>query len=81
LRDIPGIEFRTDNEPYKVEQLPFRNLVSESDEHFSFFSLDALICRMFFQAEMQTFVTKIVNIMKEEKLYSWQGGPIILQQV
>ncbi|KAL6644112.1 hypothetical protein ACP70R_018878 [Stipagrostis hirtigluma subsp. patula] len=49
LRDIPGIEFRTDNEPFK--------------------------------AEMQTFVTKIVDIMKEEKLYSWQGGPIILQQV
>ncbi|VAI30164.1 unnamed protein product [Triticum turgidum subsp. durum] len=30
---------------------------------------------------MQTFVTKIVDIMKAEKLYSWQGGPIILQQV
>lgn len=49
LRDVPGIEFRTDNEPYK--------------------------------AEMQIFVTKIVDIMKEEKLYSWQGGPIILQQI
>ncbi|XP_044949208.1 beta-galactosidase 15 [Hordeum vulgare subsp. vulgare] len=49
LRDIPGIEFRTDNEPYK--------------------------------AEMQTFVTKIVDMMKAEKLYSWQGGPIILQQI
>uniref|UniRef100_A0A0E0J9N5 Beta-galactosidase n=2 Tax=Oryza nivara TaxID=4536 RepID=A0A0E0J9N5_ORYNI len=49
LRDIPGIEFRTDNEPFK--------------------------------AEMQTFVTKIVTLMKEEKLYSWQGGPIILQQI
>uniref|UniRef100_M8AQH7 beta-galactosidase n=1 Tax=Aegilops tauschii TaxID=37682 RepID=M8AQH7_AEGTA len=48
LRDIPGIEFRTDNEPYK--------------------------------AEMETFVTKIVDMMKAEKLYSWQGGPIILQQ-
>jgi hypothetical protein len=36
---------------------------------------------MFLQAEMQNFVTKIVDIMKEEKLYSWQGGPIILQQV
>ena len=48
LRDIPGIEFRTDNEPYK--------------------------------AEMQTFVTKIVDMMKAEKLYSWQGGPIILQR-
>ncbi|KAJ1265263.1 hypothetical protein BS78_08G064900 [Paspalum vaginatum] len=49
LRDIPGIEFRTDNEPYK--------------------------------AEMQTFVKKIVDTMKLEKLYSWQGGPIILQQI
>lgn len=81
LRDIPGIEFRTDNEPYKVEQLPFINVVWESDEHYSLFSVDPLIHRMFLQAEMQTFVTKIVNIMKEEKLYSWQGGPIILQQV
>uniref|UniRef100_J3NCT1 beta-galactosidase n=1 Tax=Oryza brachyantha TaxID=4533 RepID=J3NCT1_ORYBR len=49
LHDIPGIEFRTDNEPFK--------------------------------AEMQTLVTKVVTLMKEEKLYSWQGGPIILQQV
>uniref|UniRef100_J3LWB8 Beta-galactosidase n=1 Tax=Oryza brachyantha TaxID=4533 RepID=J3LWB8_ORYBR len=49
LRDIPAIEFRTDNEPFK--------------------------------AEVQTFVTKIVASMKEEKLYSWQGGPIILQQI
>jgi hypothetical protein len=59
----------------------FINLVWESDEHSLFFSLDPLIHRIFLQAEMQTFVTKIVNIMKEEKLYSWQGGPIILQQV
>ncbi|WVZ89352.1 LOW QUALITY PROTEIN: hypothetical protein U9M48_035772 [Paspalum notatum var. saurae] len=49
LRGIPGIEFRTDNEPYK--------------------------------AEMQSFVKKIVDTMKLEKLYSWQGGPIILQQI
>jgi hypothetical protein len=38
-------------------------------------------CFNFQQAEMQTFVTKIVDMMKDEKLYSWQGGPIILQQV
>ncbi|KAJ3671896.1 hypothetical protein LUZ60_007975 [Juncus effusus] len=49
LRDIPGIEFRTDNEPFKEE--------------------------------MQKFVTKIVDMMKEEELFSWQGGPIILAQI
>ena len=49
--------------------------------HSLFLYIDPLIRRMFLQAEMQSFVTKIVNIMKEEKLYSWQGGPIILQQV
>ncbi|TYI61226.1 hypothetical protein E1A91_D10G158400v1 [Gossypium mustelinum] len=49
LRDIPGIEFRTDNEPFK--------------------------------REMQRFVTKIVDLMLEEKLFSWQGGPIILLQI
>lgn len=49
LRDIPGIEFRTDNAPFK--------------------------------AEMQRFVTKIVNLMREEMLFSWQGGPIIMLQI
>ncbi|XP_074276233.1 beta-galactosidase 9 isoform X2 [Silene latifolia] len=49
LRDIPGIEFRTDNAPFKEE--------------------------------MQQYVTKIVNLMLEEKLFSWQGGPIILLQI
>ncbi|XP_057749485.1 beta-galactosidase 9 [Arachis stenosperma] len=49
LRDIPGIVFRTDNEPFKVE--------------------------------MEQFVSKVVNIMRDEKLFSWQGGPIILLQI
>ncbi|XP_020590141.1 beta-galactosidase 15 isoform X2 [Phalaenopsis equestris] len=49
LRDIEGIEFRTNNRPFKVE--------------------------------MQRFVSKIVEMMKEEKLFSWQGGPIILLQI
>ncbi|GMN62892.1 hypothetical protein TIFTF001_031971 [Ficus carica] len=49
LRDIPGIEFRTDNAPFKEE--------------------------------MQRFVKKIVDLMREEKLFSWQGGPIIMLQV
>lgn len=30
---------------------------------------------------MQKFTTKIVNMMKSEKLYQTQGGPIILSQV
>ena len=30
---------------------------------------------------MQKFVTKIVDMMKLEKLYHTQGGPIILSQV
>ncbi|KAJ0972667.1 hypothetical protein J5N97_020626 [Dioscorea zingiberensis] len=49
LRDVPGIEFRTDNAPFKDE--------------------------------MQRFVEKIVDLMKQENLFSWQGGPIILVQI
>ncbi|ESR34187.1 Beta-galactosidase 9 [Citrus sinensis] len=49
LRDIPGIEFRTNNAPFKEE--------------------------------MQRFVKKIVDLMREEMLFSWQGGPIIMLQI
>ncbi|XP_057795715.1 beta-galactosidase 16 [Salvia miltiorrhiza] len=49
LHDIPGIVFRSDNEPFKFY--------------------------------MQNFTTKIVNMMKSEKLYASQGGPIILSQI
>ncbi|KAJ0903450.1 putative beta-galactosidase [Helianthus annuus] len=49
LRDIPGIVFRTDNEPFKEE--------------------------------MKRFVKKIVDLMREESLFSWQGGPIIMLQI
>ncbi|GKV28672.1 hypothetical protein SLEP1_g37693 [Rubroshorea leprosula] len=49
LRDVPGIEFRTDNAPFKEA--------------------------------MQCFVTKIVDLMREENLFSWQGGPIIMMQI
>ncbi|KAL8166954.1 hypothetical protein V2J09_008453 [Rumex salicifolius] len=49
LRDLPGIEFRTNNAPFKEE--------------------------------MQRFVKKIVDLMREEGLYSWQGGPIIMLQI
>lgn len=49
LRDVPGIEFRTNNKPFKDE--------------------------------MQRFVEKMVDLMHQEMLFSWQGGPIILLQI
>ncbi|XP_065864530.1 beta-galactosidase 15-like [Euphorbia lathyris] len=49
LHNLPGIQFRTNNEVYKKE--------------------------------MQTFTTLIVDMMKREKLFASQGGPIILAQI
>ncbi|KAK9275813.1 hypothetical protein L1049_023084 [Liquidambar formosana] len=49
LKYVPGMEFRTDNGPFK--------------------------------AAMQGFTEKIVNMMKSEKLFEPQGGPIILSQI
>ncbi|PON64509.1 Glycoside hydrolase [Parasponia andersonii] len=49
LKNMPGIQLRTNNEIYKNE--------------------------------MQTFVTKIVNMCKEAKLFASQGGPIIIAQI
>ncbi|XAR62545.1 Beta-galactosidase [Bertholletia excelsa] len=49
LKYVPGISFRTDNEPFK--------------------------------AAMQKFTEKIVNMMKSEKLFEPQGGPIIMSQI
>ncbi|CAA0843424.1 Beta-galactosidase 3 [Striga hermonthica] len=49
LKYVPGISFRTDNEPFK--------------------------------AAMQQFTQKIVGMMKSEKLFQSQGGPIILSQI
>ncbi|KAL6502563.1 Beta-galactosidase 5 [Orobanche hederae] len=49
LKYVPGITFRTDNEPFKMA--------------------------------MQGFTQKIVQMMKDEKLFQSQGGPIILSQI
>ncbi|KAK7367342.1 hypothetical protein VNO80_09353 [Phaseolus coccineus] len=49
LKYVPGISFRTDNEPFK--------------------------------RAMQGFTEKIVGMMKSERLYESQGGPIILSQI
>ncbi|GMP78010.1 hypothetical protein CsSME_00034102 [Camellia sinensis var. sinensis] len=34
-----------------------------------------------FKDVMQRFVKKIVDLMREEMLFSWQGGPIIMLQI
>ncbi|CAM6085259.1 unnamed protein product [Calypogeia fissa] len=34
-----------------------------------------------FKAEMARFVTDIVNMMKDQQLFAYQGGPIILAQI
>ncbi|KAF6140934.1 hypothetical protein GIB67_030145, partial [Kingdonia uniflora] len=49
LKYEPGINFRTDNWPFKMA--------------------------------MQGFTQKIVQLMKSERLFESQGGPIILSQV
>ncbi|XP_061345601.1 beta-galactosidase 3-like [Gastrolobium bilobum] len=49
LKYVPGISFRTDNEPFK--------------------------------RAMQGFTEMIVGMMKSERLYESQGGPIILSQI
>ncbi|GMI91772.1 beta galactosidase 1, beta-galactosidase 1 [Hibiscus trionum] len=49
LKYIPGINFRTNNGPFK--------------------------------AQMQRFTEKIVGMMKAERLFESQGGPIILSQI
>ncbi|XP_052194669.1 beta-galactosidase 3-like [Diospyros lotus] len=49
LKYVPGISFRTDNEPFKMA--------------------------------MQRFTQKIVQMMKDEKLFQAEGGPIILSQI
>lgn len=33
------------------------------------------------QTQMERITRKIVNMLKEEKLFYWQGGPVILAQV
>ncbi|XP_068653127.1 beta-galactosidase 5-like [Aristolochia californica] len=49
LKYVPGISFRTDNEPFKMA--------------------------------MQGFTHKIVQMLKDERLFETQGGPIILSQI
>ena len=139
LRDIPGIQFRTDNDPFKVYHhhhhltyifcpgkwmyclfftIPLdcmsyllqqcgmcvwlrKSHLCRSKFVQSWFSsllvVEFRLCGFIFhtilrrwrrniwicllQMEMQRFVKKIVDLMREEMLFSWQGGPIIMLQV
>lgn len=43
--------------------------------------MSSLAGKLCLQTEMQRFTAKIVDIMKQEKLFASQGGPIILSQI
>ncbi|XLT84611.1 hypothetical protein HN873_006364 [Arachis hypogaea] len=73
LHFIPGIKFRTDNEPFKVSPYIYIYLIHVISNNNS--------KNLFLQAEMKRFTAKIVNMMKQESLYASQGGPIILSQI
>ncbi|KAK9121852.1 hypothetical protein Syun_019469 [Stephania yunnanensis] len=47
---------------------------------FRWLSNSRLVSFSYTQKEMQKFTAKIVDMMKQEKLYASQGGPIILSQ-
>ena len=44
-------------------------------------TIRCLIMLYISQDEMQRFIKKIVDLMRDEMLFSWQGGPIIMLQV
>ncbi|KAK3012430.1 hypothetical protein RJ639_008332 [Escallonia herrerae] len=84
LHDVPGIVFRSDNEPYKVMTLILpKNRINISKSLYlpcNSVELWHLVVSSW-QHFMQVFTTKIVNMMMAEGLYASQGGPIILSQV
>lgn len=79
LHFIPGVQLRTDNEPYKVlYPHPYSSFIKCG---ILIYHITVYNNNIMFQIEMQRFTTYIVNLMKQEKLYASQGGPIILSQV
>ncbi|KAH7573015.1 hypothetical protein JRO89_XS03G0051500 [Xanthoceras sorbifolium] len=111
LRDIPGIEFRTDNAPFKIDsniitflsltgKIVFDGMLKKLSEMLEAVVLKSRIFEerqeedinglwdgikflalLWASEEMQRFVKKIVDLMRGEMLFSWQGGPIIMLQV
>lgn len=85
MKYVPGISFRTDNGPFKVNILYCRTskkkkgVIFLNGYGFNFENLAYFW--LFMKTAMQGFTQKIVQMMKAEKLYEPQGGPIILSQV
>ncbi|PKA66373.1 Beta-galactosidase 13 [Apostasia shenzhenica] len=93
LKEVENITFRTDNPAFK--HLLWRKLVVVHQQQATTVgSEDGALhlhseTRQVFQSPtsfvlgyyMETFVAKIVHMMKEEKLFASQGGPIILAQI
>jgi len=78
LHYVPGTVFRQDNEPWKVSNHKYE----EKKNQFSFLLENSYaLCEFLFQHYMESFTTYIVNLLKKEKLFAPQGGPIILSQV
>ena len=78
LHYVPETVFRQDNEPWKVSNHKYE----EKKNQFSFLLENSYaLCEFLFQHYMESFTTYIVNLLKKEKLFAPQGGPIILSQV
>jgi hypothetical protein len=65
----------------RSRQEPFRRFCSRLINLYLLFNRSQSSPWFFKQLEMQKFTTKIVHMMKSERLFEWQGGPIILSQV
>ncbi|OEL18137.1 Beta-galactosidase 7 [Dichanthelium oligosanthes] len=73
LRGISNITLRCDNEPFKpisITNMSQNNCKQATNRY-----------PVYHQSHMQKFVTKIVNLMKDERLFYPQGGPIIISQI
>lgn len=74
--------------PSNVERRKTKAWLCEDGQHWKLCNFscliplhDAMTCYLPVQNEMELFLAKIVNMMKEQKLFASQGGPIILAQV
>ncbi|KAL0441221.1 UNVERIFIED_CONTAM: Beta-galactosidase 10 [Sesamum radiatum] len=95
LHYVPGTVFRTDSEPFKkgtsrregrwyyfggrYDLVKFCKIVQQAVEYlFGCTTFQELSFELIYY--MKKFMTLIVNMMKKEKLFASQGGPIILAQ-
>lgn len=69
-----------------VNHLRYSEFDVQSQQHLTYVTIQVVIvlyediCH-FLQTHMQSFTTYIVEMMKKERLFASQGGPIILAQV